>query len=405
MNKGLIPAKHMPDILGDGISYLEHYDFSEANMNDENRLRAITGVASVCYQSSKSFGSESLYNRLLAEAGGLPSSSFEFVPILLTKQEVDISKDLVNEYLLSSDEMMPPQGFQLNIEKYGEWILDGQYLLTNFRCAVYDKEVYGSNCDYTERYNTKEECTIIKDNFYVFCAKTDLPTFGQMVRHRANWQVLSRRYVSGERVAFEFYVEDRMKNVKSYIQPKEIRFDDGSEGSVYEPKTYIRTTHNVIDGCVEHYRAALKDGIKPQVARGIIPQCAYTLAWCAFQPSQMANFFKMRCDSHAQWETQQFAYKMKESIEEGFMEIKLDPEREEELYRRLESYQKNGAADLISTEEMITLLKAADEREICENCIHGEQCYVEEDKQHCNIYDKSFEKNHSCDSVEVDKTK
>ena len=46
-----------------------------------------------------------------------------------------------------------------------------------------------------------------------------------------------------------------------------------------------------------------------------------------------------------------------------------------------------------------------DEREICENCIHGEQCYDNEDKQHCNIHDKSFEKNHSCDSVEVDKTK
>ena len=41
MNKGLIPAKHMPDILGDGISYLEHYDFSEANMNDENRYKYI----------------------------------------------------------------------------------------------------------------------------------------------------------------------------------------------------------------------------------------------------------------------------------------------------------------------------------------------------------------------------
>lgn len=53
----------------------------------------------------------------------------------------------------------------------------------------------------------------------------------------------------------------------------------------------------------------------------------------------------------------------------------------------------------------IKKLKAADEREICENCIHGEQCYDNEDKQHCNIHDKSFEKNHSCDSVEVDKTK
>lgn len=402
MNRGIIPTKHFPDILGDGISFLQHYDFSEANMNDENRLNVITGVASVCYQSEKSFGSESLYNRLLAEAGGLPSSSFEFVPMLLTKQEFNIAKNRVCEDL-SCGGNLPEQGFTLNLEKFGEWILDGQYLLTNFRAAVYDKEVYGGLCNFTGKYNTKEECKIIKKHFHVFCAKADLPTFGQMVRHRVNWQVLSRRYVSGERVSFDFYIADKMKTVKSYIQPKEVRFADGSEGSVYESSTYIRTTQNIIDDCVEHYKAALKDGIKPQVARGIIPQCAYTLAWCAFQPTQMKNFFKMRCDLHAQWEIQQFAYKMKETVEEGFMEIELTPEREAELYARLESYQKNGAADLISKEEMIALLKEADEAEdeakvdVCENCSNGEPCNKDQKKIHCNVWDKSYLKNHTCD--------
>jgi thymidylate synthase ThyX len=193
-----------------------------------------------------------------------------------------------------------------------------------------------------------------------------------------------------------------MKSVKSYIQLKEIRFNDGSEPCVSEPSTYIRTTQNIIDDCVEHYRAALKDGIKPQVARGIIPQCAYTLAWCAFQPAQMKNFFKMRCDSHAQWEIQQFAYKMKESVEAGFIEIKLTPEREAELYARLESYQKNGVADLISKEEMIALLKEAedadkDENNVCENCANGEPCNKCNEKIHCNVWDKSYLKNHTCD--------
>ena len=402
MNRGIIPTKHFPDILGDGISFLQHYDFSEANMNDENRLNVITGVASVCYQSEKSFGSESLYNRLLAEAGGLPSSSFEFVPMLLTKEEFDDCWHSVSASLEDFENDIE-KGFMLNIEKFGEWILDGQYLLTNFRAAVYDQEAHGDYCDFTDRYNTKEECKIIKKHFHVFCAKADLPTFGQMVRHRVNWQVLSRRYVSGERVSFDFYIADKMKNVKSYIQPKEVIFADGSEGSVYESSTYIRTTQNIIDDCVEHYRAALKKGMKPQVARGIIPQCAYTVAWCAFQPTQMENFFKMRCDSHAQWEIQQFAYKMKETVEEGFMEIKLTPEREAELYAKLESYQKNGAADLISKEEMIALLKEADEAEdeakvdVCENCSNGEPCNKDQKKIHCNVWDKSYLKNHTCD--------
>ena len=33
-----------------------------------------------------------------------------------------------------------------------------------------------------------------------------------MVRHRISWQELSRRYVSGKRVTFEFYVSDKLKD-------------------------------------------------------------------------------------------------------------------------------------------------------------------------------------------------
>jgi thymidylate synthase (FAD) len=70
------------NIFGDNIAYLESYDFSKANMSNESRLDVITLVASICYQSPKSHGSESLYNRLMAESAGLPSSSFEMVPML-----------------------------------------------------------------------------------------------------------------------------------------------------------------------------------------------------------------------------------------------------------------------------------------------------------------------------------
>lgn len=60
------------DIFGDEIAFVEQYDFSTANLNEENRIKAITTVASICYQNPKAVGSESLYNRLLAESKGLP---------------------------------------------------------------------------------------------------------------------------------------------------------------------------------------------------------------------------------------------------------------------------------------------------------------------------------------------
>ena len=64
------------NVFGDGITFVEQYDFSTANLNEENRIKAITTVASICYQNPKAIGSESLYNRLLAESKSLLSSSF-----------------------------------------------------------------------------------------------------------------------------------------------------------------------------------------------------------------------------------------------------------------------------------------------------------------------------------------
>ena len=60
------------NIFGDDIAFIEQYDFSKANMSEENRILAITQVASICYQNPKALGSESLYNRLMAESKGLP---------------------------------------------------------------------------------------------------------------------------------------------------------------------------------------------------------------------------------------------------------------------------------------------------------------------------------------------
>ena len=196
------------NIFGDEIAFIENWDFSRANLNEENRILAITQVASICYQNPKALGSESLYNRLAAESQGLPSSSFEFVPVLL-----DTTKDRHKEILYDSQKFS-------NIYKYGEEI-DNKYILTNYRAIYYDyeqrikeiKEYYNStvaspenDTNYhedlkilKERYlglfNTEEECEIIKEHFKVFLFKVDFPTRSQMVRHRVCWQELC---ISGE---------------------------------------------------------------------------------------------------------------------------------------------------------------------------------------------------------------
>ena len=274
------------NIFGDNIAYLEAYDFSRANLNNESRLDVITLIASICYQSPKSHGSESLYNRLMAESGGLPSSSFEMVSMLFNYEQLKDDVYALTDVTIEDTNML----------KYGEKVEDGRYLLTNFRAVVYDFENLG--IDLRDHFNTEAECEIIAKHFKVFKMKVDMPTFGQAVRHRINWQVLSRRYVSGERVPFSFYIADQMKNIKSYysIDTSETQLD----------------TDNVINICLEHYKAALAAGVKPQVARGIIPQCAYTVAWCAFQSKQFDSFINLRTDSHAQPEIRLLANAMLE---------------------------------------------------------------------------------------------
>ena len=290
----LIASKQ--NIFGDEIAYVESYDFSKANMSNESRLDVITMIASICYQSPKAHGSESLYNRLMAESHGLPSSSFEFVPMLFKRLYVDTIFSCSGITLADT-----------NMMKYGEIIIhnDVEYLLTNFRAIVYDFENNAGDLgiDLRDHFNTEAECQIIAKHFKVFKMKVDMPTFGQAVRHRLNWQVLSRRYVSGERVPFEFYINNKMKNVKQTLW---IPIDNNNQTS------QDVTTEDLINVCINHYKAALKAGVKPQVARGIIPQCAYTVAWCAMQPKQFDSFIKLRADSHAQWEIQQLSKAMLE---------------------------------------------------------------------------------------------
>ena len=263
------------NILNDNIGFVENWDFSRANLNEENRILAITQVASICYQNPKALGSESLYNRLMAESMGLPSSSFEFVPVILDYENPKHKEILKLEYS--------------NCKKFGE-ILDDRYLLTNYRALVYDFENDKDKFSFDIRtiFNTQEECKIIKEYFKVFLFKVDFPTRSQMVRHRISWQELSRRYVSAKRVPFEFYVSEKLKENQK--------------------------VQDLIKQSEDLYFELLENGVKPQEARREIPQMGYTQIWGAFMPKQLDNYFKLRLDEHAQWEIRQTAIAMQELL-------------------------------------------------------------------------------------------
>lgn len=221
---------------------------------------------------------------LANESKGLPSSSYEFVPILFPLDKVYRYNDITD----------------INIFKYGEIINHNKvdYLLTNLRALLNDISIYSEMEHLRNFYNSESHCEIIKKHFKVYKVKTDISTSKQYIRSRVNLQELSRRYVSGKKVPFDFYISKNMKGIVSKLDDEDLSTDD------------------IVSLCLNHYMKALSDGVKPQEARRIIPQCAYTEIWSAWQPKQLDNFLKLRTKNDSQWEIRQLALQKQQWLNE-----------------------------------------------------------------------------------------
>ena len=288
----------LPNLFNDNIAFLQQWDFSRANRDDESRIEAITKVASVCYDNPNAVGKKSLYDRLAAEAGGLPSSSFEFIPVLIPYPEfVKMMEDM--------SQMGVP--FVPHILKYGEWVVDVEeegdswYLVTNYRALYYDNEHFSTTKDFLNFYNTEEECNLLKEYVTTFLCKMDIATSKQHNRHRISLQELSRRYVSGKKTPFEFYAPEELAIVSEHA-------DDESE-VFYDQDQYLKVA-------TQRYFQLLDKGVKPQSARRVLPQSMYTTVWSSFMPSQLKNYLNLRDDLHAQQEIRWIAQGIKQLMKD-----------------------------------------------------------------------------------------
>ena len=282
------------NVFGDSIAFIKEYDFSRANSSHEARLNAVTFIASICYQAPDKIGSEGLYDRLANEDIGIPSSSFAFIPVLIRESTNAgmFLKEIVDT-IPQPDSSVFGEVFDYNGERL---------LLTNLRALLQD---LGWTTDYkkaqelSEKYfNTSEEDIVIIKKFYkVYKVKMDIATSKQWNRHNFHLQELSRRYVSGKKVPFDFYIDEKMQKVVS---------SDTAYGNNCEVSNEYDTA-GVIDICMNHYYKALEDGVKPQDARRIIPQGAYTEIWTGMMPRVLDNLWKLRTKPKTQWEFRQLA--------------------------------------------------------------------------------------------------
>jgi len=270
-------TKQTTNLNKDNIGYTELWDFSQANLSEENRINAITTIASICYANPKAINRKSLYDRLAQESLGLPSSSFEFVPVLLNKDRLQEMKVAYIDYY-KANKKEDDVYFTMSIFRFGEEFnkKDSYYLITNLRALMSDyrilKPYIKDEGKWLEWFNTEEECSLIKKHIKVFKSKIDLNTARQLVRHRGSFQELSRRYVNSKKEPLEFFNKLGKEEAE------------------------------LIEKSVELYSKKMKEGYKAEEVRRILPQSLYTTIWYWFLPKGLENFFQLRTSKHAQSE-------------------------------------------------------------------------------------------------------
>lgn len=282
------------NVFKDNIAYIEQYDPGLSNRSHQDRLNVITTIASVCYNKPDVIGKQSLYDRLSMEGAGIPSSSFSFIPIILRATQISD----ITDYAVTRNPSMVP-----DVLTFGEVVegslLDGSAIvLTNLRALLQDlgwQEDFSKAQELSENYfNTSDEdIALIRKHYRVYKVNIDIATSKQWIRHNYHLQELSRRYVSGKKLPFQVYIDEKMQKVKSTNDITEY--------------TGNYTTKEVIDICMNHYYAALEQGVPPQDARRIIPQGAYTTIWTGMTPRVYNNMLKLRTKASTQWEFRQVA--------------------------------------------------------------------------------------------------
>ena len=289
------------NIYNDNVGFVELYDVSQGNKDFESRIDVVSTIASVCFGNDKAKNPEKLFNRLISESMGLPSSSFEFILVLLKPEEYTYFTTLAQNFLNKYKKV-----YQLHIMKYGKFIWSDRdnnfLLLTNYRALVNDfnklKE-FGFGKDLTQIFNNDDyEIDLIRRHYVVF--KMSVPIFvaRQIMRHRdCEWQEISRRYTSNKKAPFSFYIADKLRDISLRYKGVDLTVDD---------------ILNIVEG---FYNESLKQGVRAEIARTVLPINLYTTIWMGgFRDYFEEHFIPLRTDKHTQEQTRVLAENMKELL-------------------------------------------------------------------------------------------
>ena len=138
-----------------------------------------------------------------------------------------------------------------------------------------------------------------------FLIKAPIFVARQLVKHQVGlvWNEVSRRYVDNKP---EFYVPFMWRN----------RAEDKKQGSGDEEIEYDITP--VIKFTEETYNNMLKDGIAPEMARMVLPQCMMTEWHWTGSLFAFARVCNLRNKEDAQSETREVSYQISKHLKDHF---------------------------------------------------------------------------------------
>ena len=159
---------------------------------------------------------------------------------------------------------------------------------------------------YLMRHNHTSPLEMIEFKFHV-----KLPIFiaRQWIRHRtANVNEMSGRY---SEMPEEFYTP-QIDNLRTQSQLNR----QGSEGSidVAQAQAILDQFTANCQGAFEVYSELLESGVAREQARMVVPLNTYTEWYWKIDLHNLLHFLDLRCDSHAQWEIQEYGNAVLELI-------------------------------------------------------------------------------------------
>jgi thymidylate synthase (FAD) len=140
--------------------------------------------------------------------------------------------------------------------------------------------------------------------------KAPIFVFRQWMKHRigSEFNEISGRYV--EFPEDEFFVPEQFRRqAKVNKQGSEGRIGEAEHGKALE--TYLASCRSA----VAHYKELIALGVCREQARCVLPLALYSEVYWTVSLQAVAHFIRLRADSHAQWEIQQYAAAVRAVVE------------------------------------------------------------------------------------------